>query len=678
MKRILALALAVLFALSLPVCAAAEKTIPVKSLKAAEKKVTVPFGGEWVPKVTVKPDNATDPTVLWTSSDPSVLTVDEAGTARAVGAGDCELIGTAADGSGKTVKISVHVPVFDTAESSWEVTSAEGLVIPVDLHGLDVSRVTCKASKESFFMYWLDPAGLHVIPLAAGSASVTLSSALDKKDSAKYSITVTESAVAGMAEGPLRVVLAIGQPQADPGKKAKVRYCVMGGKQPYRSDSCSIRYINDIGQVSSSPKITAFPSGEITDDVPLGYHTLKAELTVADADGNYAQAYSNTVAIDHLGFMPAEECYAVRRGEKLEIPYRISGGSGSYTLKYHASVQTADGKKEKTKEVSGTAGASGVISLDVPRDADSVTVYMGIWDKKNKKLFVAYNGITAKVTDGLFIAGSFDRDTARAGEELTFSFRMEGAALSDVDAVIFRNRDTYRDVYVSRDDLRDEGNGVWSAVVVPAEAGLTDVTVSLVNGLPELSARTIRVQEALPAPSAAQAAAAPAKAEPEDPDLLVTVGDTPIRESDPKLQESLAFWLEEFDDPREARSSAMGDVITPLVCRYGLEKMGYDCSQMTDMDIEAKAIEIAGEGIEVTEDEVAQERRNLEENRPEFWAELKAGHPDDLEDVLRERVHSYKTSRIFDTELYPRWKEELGVTWTEAGEDWKPFPVIYE
>ena len=122
----------------------------------------------------------------------------------------------------------------------------------------------------------------------------------------------------------------------------------------------------------------------------------------------------------------------------------------------------------------------------------------------------------------------------------------------------------------------------------------------------------------------------------------------------------------------------MGDVITPLVCRYGLEKMGYDCSQMTDMDIEAKAIEIAGEGIEVTEDEVAQERRNLEENRPEFWAELQAEHPDDLEDALRERVRSDKTFRIYNNELYPRWEEECGVAWTEAGEDWKPIPFSYE
>ena len=58
---------------------------------------------------TVAPDNATDWTVTWASSDVNVATVDETGTVTAVAPGTAIITATANDGSGKSASCEVTV-----------------------------------------------------------------------------------------------------------------------------------------------------------------------------------------------------------------------------------------------------------------------------------------------------------------------------------------------------------------------------------------------------------------------------------------------------------------------------------------------------------------------------------------------------------------------------------------
>ena len=58
---------------------------------------------------TVAPDNATDRTVTWASSDVNVATVDETGTVTAVAPGTAIITATANDGSGKSASCEVTV-----------------------------------------------------------------------------------------------------------------------------------------------------------------------------------------------------------------------------------------------------------------------------------------------------------------------------------------------------------------------------------------------------------------------------------------------------------------------------------------------------------------------------------------------------------------------------------------
>lgn len=82
----------------------------VTSLKAAASKLTISPGETIAAEITIKPADATDPRLAWSSSDEQICTVDANGNITAVGAGRCDITCSTTDGSNKSVKIKVQVP----------------------------------------------------------------------------------------------------------------------------------------------------------------------------------------------------------------------------------------------------------------------------------------------------------------------------------------------------------------------------------------------------------------------------------------------------------------------------------------------------------------------------------------------------------------------------------------
>ena len=83
--------------------------LPVKSLAFAGKTLDVMAGDVFPLAVTVTPDDASDKTVTFTSSDEKVIKVDEDGNLVALLNGKATITATANDGSGKTAKVTVNV-----------------------------------------------------------------------------------------------------------------------------------------------------------------------------------------------------------------------------------------------------------------------------------------------------------------------------------------------------------------------------------------------------------------------------------------------------------------------------------------------------------------------------------------------------------------------------------------
>lgn len=155
--------------------------VAVTSVTVSSKTLNLEVGQTRTLTATVTPDNATDKTVTWTSSNDKVATVVD-GTVAAVGEGTATITATAANGKKDTCKVTVkvpahkHIPVAVPAQEStcmekgWEAyykCSACGAVVdengnaaqikylPLAAHKLtETKAVSATCTEDGTEAYW--------------------------------------------------------------------------------------------------------------------------------------------------------------------------------------------------------------------------------------------------------------------------------------------------------------------------------------------------------------------------------------------------------------------------------------------------------------------------------------------------------------------------------------------
>ena len=100
-----------------------DTTVSVTGVSLDKAVVAVEVDGTLTLKATVAPDNATDKTVTWTSSDEDVATVS-GGTVKAVAAGEATITAKAGDKTA-TCKVNVGTAVVSDAEELAAAVAAE-------------------------------------------------------------------------------------------------------------------------------------------------------------------------------------------------------------------------------------------------------------------------------------------------------------------------------------------------------------------------------------------------------------------------------------------------------------------------------------------------------------------------------------------------------------------------
>ena len=95
--------------------------IPVESVSLSKTELSLVEGGSETLTATVKPDNATDKTVTWSSSDATVVSVDQKGKVTALKGGTATITAVAGDKSA-----TAFVDVLEMTPSSVEIEGKGG------------------------------------------------------------------------------------------------------------------------------------------------------------------------------------------------------------------------------------------------------------------------------------------------------------------------------------------------------------------------------------------------------------------------------------------------------------------------------------------------------------------------------------------------------------------------
>ena len=446
----------------------------VQNIQVKEKKVTVPFGDTIEPAITIMPEDATNKVLEWTSSDVTICTVDANGKITAVGAGDCEISCNTSDGSNKNVKLSVHVPIFDSVESTHSVTEKDGLVIPVDLHGFDLANISHKANNENFFLYYLDDIGLHIFPIKAGKAAITLTNNINKADKAVYNVVVEDTAVYSNTENePLRAFVVIDKDSVIPGDKIKISYYVGGGTAPY--STCVIDYVTSSrnqksGGYSSDP-LKKLPYGNLTPTVYGGYATdlYYARINVVDANGQMISVNSNIIEVASLDVATDYDIYVAKRGESINLNYRISGGSGQYLIDVKGTIyDNVSGSQVPVNVYNGNSGSTGVIDY-IPATGDQFTIRAEVYDQKNKKLMGYFSTPIFVISDEISMRVQYDKEELSTGEELAAYINIDGAETDIIEYAHWYASYSIDSIGIT--NYEKQSDGIWKATITPAEKG---------------------------------------------------------------------------------------------------------------------------------------------------------------------------------------------------------------
>ncbi len=189
MKTTITKTLSVLFVALMLLFCLASCDVPAESLVLSHTELAINVGNSGAVTCTVLPEDASDKTVTWTSSDNAVATVNNVGVITAVGAGSCTITVSLGELS-ESLTVTVKKPVDQIVLNKTDVTIKREetftftcTVVPNDASNKEVSWVSSDTTVAT-----VDENGT-ITGLKAGSCTVTATA--DGK-SAVANITVKE------------------------------------------------------------------------------------------------------------------------------------------------------------------------------------------------------------------------------------------------------------------------------------------------------------------------------------------------------------------------------------------------------------------------------------------------------------------------------------------------------
>ena len=162
--------------------------ISVTSVELDNTDITINKGDSKTLKATVKPDNATDKNVTWSSSKTDIATVDNNGKVTAVAKGEATITASCG-GKTATCKVTVFVPVESVtlSDTHLDMEKGESKTLTATVKPDDVTDKTVSWSSSNTSVATVTNEGV-VLAVAAGTSTITATAG---GKTATCSITVT-------------------------------------------------------------------------------------------------------------------------------------------------------------------------------------------------------------------------------------------------------------------------------------------------------------------------------------------------------------------------------------------------------------------------------------------------------------------------------------------------------
>ena len=267
---------------------------------------------------TVEPEDADDPSVSWSSDEPTVAIVDANGKVTAVAEGTATITATTTDG-GYTADCEVTVTDADDLKISFGISSItlcmgtkgylEATVMPEPENpptfiwsSGDESIVTVKESGD----------GVELTPVALGTTVVTVKTS-DGKSSASIPVTVKGIDVIGVTLDKETLELKEGESET---LTASIKPTGATNKNVIWSSSDE-----DVATVSASGKVTAVSAGTATITVVTedGDFDATCEVTVTEAEPSPSPTEPEPVTVDVTGVTLSEDTLELKEGESATL-----------------------------------------------------------------------------------------------------------------------------------------------------------------------------------------------------------------------------------------------------------------------------------------------------------------------------------------------------------------------
>lgn len=245
------------------------KTVAVTGVTLTETSLQLNKGDSRTLKATVQPDNATDKTVQWTSSNTSVATVDQDGTVTAVGGGSAT-IKAAAGNQSATCSVSVNVPVTSISLNVNLLTLEKGsfAILTATVSPDDAMDKNVQWSSENSSVATVDQEG-KVTAVGEGKTKITASAGGLSASCTIVCVIIPVSAIVldktslSLEKGSSETLKATVSPKDATDKTVK-----------WSSDNPSVATVDQNGTV------TAVNSGNATITASAGDFSAACEVTV--------------------------------------------------------------------------------------------------------------------------------------------------------------------------------------------------------------------------------------------------------------------------------------------------------------------------------------------------------------------------------------------------------------